>query len=192
MATKPAKSVGNAKRPDSKKKKPVFTAQDGRDQKRDAKRKGLKPGARNSVESKEQKQAREAKNKDARVGSRKPVSLVVEAPVKAPKPVKPAEPKQEKKEVIPEQQIAKWERELDKLENDDRLNALLDKLELEQPVSDEDQEWLDKKLARHQELLKLLGLNEEEKEGSDPDELLQRFIDNDFDPNQFDSRYKED
>lgn len=34
MATKPAKSVGNAKRPDSKKKKPVFTAQDGRDQKK--------------------------------------------------------------------------------------------------------------------------------------------------------------
>ncbi len=192
MATKPAKSVGNAKRPDSKKKKPVFTAQDGRDQKKDAKRKGLKPGARNSVESKEQKQAREAKNKDARVGSRKPVALVVEAPVKAAKPVKPAEPKPEKKEVAPEQQIAKWERELDKLENDDRLNALLDKLELEQPIAEEDQEWLDKKLARHQELLKLLGLNEEEKEGSDPDELLQRFIDNDFDPNQFNSRYKED
>ncbi|MBB6054490.1 MAG: GTPase-activating protein [Gammaproteobacteria bacterium] len=193
MATKPAKSVGNAKRPDSKKKKPVFTAQDGRDQKKDAKRKGLKPGARNSVESKEQKQAREAKNKDARVGSRKPVALVAEAPVKAVKPVKPAEPKPEKKEVAPEQQIAKWERELDKLENDDRLNALLDKLELEQPVSEEEQEWLDKKLARHQELLKLLGLNEEDKEGSsDQDELLQRFIDNDFDPSQFDSRYKED
>lgn len=190
MATKPAKSVGNAKRPDSKKKKPVFTAQDGRDQKKDAKRKGLKPGARNSVESKEQKQAREAKNKDARVGSRKPVALVAEAPVKAVKPVKPAEPKPE---VAPEQQIAKWERELDKLENDDRLNALLDKLELEQPVSEEEQEWLDKKLARHQELLKLLGLNEEDKEGSsDQDELLQRFIDNDFDPSQFDSRYKED
>lgn len=193
MATKPAKSVGNAKRPDSKKKKPVFTAQDGRDQKKDAKRKGLKPGARNSVESKEQKQAREAKNKDARVGSRKPVALVAEAPVKAVKPVKPAEPKPEKKEVAPEQQIAKWERELDKLENDDRLNALLDKLELEQPVSEEEQEWLDKKLARHQELLKLLGLNEEDKEGSsDQDELLQRFIDNDFDSSQFDSRYKED
>ena len=193
MATKPAKSVGNAKRSDSKKKKPVFTAQDGRDQKKDAKRKGLKPGARNSVESKEQKQAREAKNKDARVGSRKPVALVAEAPVKAVKPVKPAEPKPEKKEVAPEQQIAKWERELDKLENDDRLNALLDKLELEQPVSEEEQEWLDKKLARHQELLKLLGLNEEDKEGSsDQDELLQRFIDNDFDPSQFDSRYKED
>ena len=113
--------------------------------------------------------------------------------VKPVKPVKPAEPKPEKKtEAVPEQQIAKWERELDKLENDDRLNALLDKLELEQPISEEDQVWLDKKLARHQELLKLLGLGDDEKEGSDPDELLQRFIDNDFDPNQFDSRYKED
>ena len=193
MATKPEKSAGNAKRPDSKKKKPVFTAQDGRDQKKDAKRKGLKPGARNSVESKEQKQAREAKNKDVRVGSRKPVALVVETPVKTVKPVKPAEPKPEKKtEAAPEQQIAKWERELDKLENDDRLNALLDKLELAQAISVDDQEWLDKKLARHQELLKLLGLNEEEKEASDPDELLQRFIETDFDPKEFDSLYKKD
>jgi Uncharacterized protein conserved in bacteria len=191
MATKPAKSVGNSKRPDSKKKKPAFTELDGREQKKQAKRKGLKPGARNSVESKEH-QAREAKNKDARVGSRKPVALVVETPVKTVKPAKPVEPKPEKKEVPQEQQLAKWERELDKLENDDRLNALLDKLELEQPIAAEDQEWLDKKLARHQELLKLLGLNDEEDEAKDPDELLQRFIDSDFDPSQFDSRYKED
>lgn len=188
MATKPAKSVGNSKRPDSKKKQPVFTAQDGRDQKKQAKRKGLKPGARNSVDSKEQQLAREAKNKDTRVGSRKPVALVLDAPVKVIKPVKPAEPKAEKQDVIPEQQLAKWERELDKLENDDRLNALLDKLELEQPISEDDQEWLDKKLARHQELLKLLGLNEEEHDGSDADELLQRFINTDYDPNQYDNR----
>ena len=52
--------------------------------------------------------------------------------------------------VTQEQQLAKWERELDKLENDDRLNSLLDALELEQTISAEDQEWLDKKLARHQ------------------------------------------
>lgn len=190
MATKPEKSAGNAKRPDNKKKKPAFSAQEAREQKKQAKRKGLRPGARNSVETQEQKN-QTVKNKDARVGSRKPVALVAEAPVAVVKAPKPAAPKAEP-QIPPEQQLAKWERELEKLENDDRLNALLDRLELEQPVSEEDQEWLDKKLARHQELLKLLGLNEEEKEASDPDELLQRFIESDFDPNQFDSRYKED
>ena len=49
MATKPEKSAGNAKRPDNKKKKPAFSAQDAREQKKQAKRKGLRPGARNSA-----------------------------------------------------------------------------------------------------------------------------------------------
>ena len=91
MATKPEKSAGNAKRPDNKKKKPAFSAQDAREQKKQAKRKGLRPGARNSVESQEQK-GQNAKDKDARVGSRKPVALVAGTPVKpatAPKPVAP-------------------------------------------------------------------------------------------------------
>ena len=180
MATKPEKSAGNAKLPDNKKKKPAFSAQDAREQKKQAKRKGLRPGARNSVESQEQK-GQSAKDKDVRVGSRKPVALVAGASVKPAKAPKPVAPKQPEPVVTQEQQLAKWERELDKLENDDRLNELLDKLELEQ--------------ASHQELLKLLkllGLNEEEKEASDPDELLQRFIESDFDPKEFDSRYKED
>ena len=34
MATKPEKSAGNAKRPDNKKKKPAFSAQDAREQKK--------------------------------------------------------------------------------------------------------------------------------------------------------------
>jgi ribosome assembly protein YihI (activator of Der GTPase) len=190
MATKPEKSAGSAKRTDSKKKKPAFSALEAREQKKQAKRKGLRPGARNSADTQEQ-QNQSAKNKDARVGSRKPVALIAEVsakPVKAPKPVVvKVEPV-----VTQDQQLAKWERELDKLENDDRLNTLLDKLELEQAISADDQAWLDQKLARHQELLKLLGLNEEEKEASDPDELLQRFIETDFDPKEFDGRYKED
>lgn len=110
--------------------------------KKQAKRKGLRPGARNSAETQEQKN-QSVKNKDARVGSRKPVALVAEAPVAVVKAPKPAAPKAEP-QMPPEQQLAKWERELEKLENDDRLNALLDKLELEQPISEEDQEWLDK------------------------------------------------
>jgi ribosome assembly protein YihI (activator of Der GTPase) len=191
MATKPEKSAGNAKRPDNKKKKPAFSAQEAREQKRQAKRKGLRPGARNSAESQEQKN-QGAKDKDVRVGSRKPVALVANEPTKPVKTPKPAAPKPAEPVVTQEQQLAKWERELDKLENDDRLNTLLDALELEQAIAAEDQEWLDKKLARHQELLTLLGLNEEEKEPTDPDLLLQRFIESEFDPKQFDGRYKED
>ena len=193
MATKPAKSVGSSKRPDKKKRAPAFTEQDARDMKKKAKRKGLQPGARNNEGQQDQSRSGAKPAKDARVGSRKPVSLVATKPAQAPKPAaKPAAVKQEKKEVIPEQQIAKWERELDKLENDDRLNALLDKLELEHPISDEDQVWLDQKLERHQELLKLLGLNEDGETAVSEDELLQRFIDSSYNPEEYSTNIKED
>ena len=75
---------------------------------------------------------------------------------------------------------------------DDRLNVLLDKLELEQPISDEDQAWLDQKLERHQELLKLLGLNEDGETEASEDELLQRFIDSNYNPAEYSSNIKED
>lgn len=186
MATKPAKSAGSSKRPDQKKNKPTFTAQDARDLKKKAKRKGLEAGARNSTEAKPQSGKNTKTEKDQRVGSRKPIALVVEKTAKPVAKPKPVEAKPEKKEATPEQQMAKWERELDKLENDDRLNALLDKLELEQTISEEDQTWLDKKLARHQELLKLLGLNEGA--DSNEDELLQRFIDSEYNPDTYNTR----
>ncbi len=192
MATKPAKSVGSSKRPDKKKRAPMFTEQDARDLKKKAKRKGLKPGARTNEGQQAQNQSGEKQSKDTRVGSRKPVSLVAAKPVKTPKPAAAPAVKPEKKEVISEQQIAKWERELDKLENDDRLNVLLDKLELEQPISDEDQAWLDQKLERHQELLKLLGLNEDGETEASEDELLQRFIDSNYNPAEYSSNIKED
>lgn len=192
MATKPAKSVGSSKRPDKKKRAPMFTEQDARDLKKKAKRKGLKPGARTNEGQQAQNQSGAKQSKDTRVGSRKPVSLVAAKPVKTPKPAAAPAVKPEKKEVISEQQIAKWERELDKLENDDRLNVLLDKLELEQPISDEDQAWLDQKLERHQELLKLLGLNEDGETEASEDELLQRFIDSNYNPAEYSSNIKED
>ena len=126
MATKPEKSAGNAKRPDSKKKKPAFSAQEAREQKKQAKRKGLRPGARNSVEAQDQK-GQSAKDKDARVGSRKPIALVAEAPVKAAKAPRPVAAKPEPV-VTQEQQLAKWERELDQ----ERLTA-----ELKNPSPDD-------------------------------------------------------
>lgn len=186
MAIKPAKSAGSAKRPDQKRNKPSFTEQDARDLKKKTKRKGLKPGARNNGDATAQTGNGGKVEKDQRVGSRKPVALVVEKQTKAPAKPKPVEAKPVKQEVPQEQQLAKWERELDKLENDDRLNSLLDKLELEQPISEEDQTWLDKKLARHQELLKLLGLNEES--DSTEDELLQRFIESEYNPETYNTR----
>lgn len=112
--------------------------------------------------------------------------------MKVEKPAAPVAPKPEKKEATPEQQIAKWERELDKLENNDRLNALLDKVELEQPISDEDQAWLEQKMERYQELATLLGLNDDEDSDKSEEELLQRFIESEYKPEEFTTRLKEE
>lgn len=184
MATKPAKSVGKVKRPDSKKRKPSFTADDAWELKKQAKRKGLKSGSRNSQPSADELRAPKAP-KDSRIGSRKPIELKAPEAVVVPKPEKPAAPK--KVPLTPEQQQAKWQHELDQLEDDPRLSALLDKVELEQTLRPADQEWLDKTLARYDKLLSLLGLDQDDDGDVDAeDELLNRFMDSHFNPHDFD------
>ncbi|BDY06923.1 Der GTPase-activating protein YihI [Ferrimonas sp. YFM] len=81
---------------------------------------------------------------DPRLGSKKPISLVApqnEAPV-----AKPLSPEQE----------------LEKLENLPRLNDLLDRLDQDEVLSAEDQQWLDAKLDRIEQLMTQLGIELEE------------------------------
>lgn len=179
MATKPASSVGKSKRPDSKKRKPTFTAEDGRALKKEKKRKGLTPGHRNS-DGGDAQQQKQKLSKDTRIGSRKPVEL---KPAKVESAPVVAQPEAKKKvELTPEQQQAKWQAELEQIENDPRLNILLDKVELEQPLEEDDQVWMDKKMARYEKLAELLGLNDEEEDGDEEDELLNRFLDSHYNP----------
>ncbi|TKB51049.1 GTPase-activating protein [Ferrimonas sediminicola] len=99
---------------------------------------------------------------DPRLGSKKPISL--EAPqAEAPK-AKPLSPEQE----------------LEKLENLPRLNALLDRLDREEVLSAEDQQWLDGKLDRIEQLMAQLGIeaeeSEEQEQQTDPEQdLMRRF-----------------
>ena len=63
--------------------------------------------------------------------------------------------------------------ELDMLESDERLDALLERLENDETLSAEDQKWVDAKLDRIDELMQQLGLSydddeeEEEEEGKE-------------------------
>ena len=50
------------------------------------------------------------------------------------------------------------EEELAKLENDERLDTLLDRLEKGETLSGEDQAWLDETLDRIDELMETLGI----------------------------------
>jgi len=138
--------------------------------------KGLTPGSRqNEAMLAEGSGKGRNRNKDPRHGSKKKVSLI--APVEAEKLNIIAEA------VIPEsiapdlEQIAP-ELELELLEQDPRLMDLLDKLDDEQSLSKEDQKWLDKQTARHEYLLGLLGLLEDD-DGELDDGDLSSYLDED-------------
>ncbi|GAB3214776.1 Der GTPase-activating protein YihI [Pseudaeromonas pectinilytica] len=172
------------------------SAHAARQRKRDNKRKGLKAGSRQAVEQETSGIKSGSGSKDPRVGSRKPVALVVE-PAKKPVAAKTAKAVKTA-EQIAEQQAKqlqlKLEQELAAIENDERLNLLLDRLDDGLSVSADDEAWLDARLARHQELLVALGMDDDDDddvaEPASPDDLLQRFINDDFDPSEIDPEYK--
>lgn len=171
------------------------SAHAARQRKRDAKRKGLKAGSRQAAAADKGAANAAGQKKDPRIGSRKPVPLVVAESQKAVvnKPAKPNKSPEQIAEQLAKQQQLKLEQELAAIENDERLNLLLDRLDDGQSVSAEDEAWLDGKLARHQELLAELGIDDEEDEdeqAASPDDLLQRFIEDDFDPSEIDPEFK--
>ncbi|MGL5285301.1 hypothetical protein SAMN05880558_10792 [Aeromonas sp. RU39B] len=162
------------------KKESQESALAGRQRKRIAKRKGLKAGSRHSVADNGGKSGKKEK-KDPRIGSRTPVALIVEAP--KPQPAKSKPVKEEKKPLplTPEQELAM-------IENDDRLNALMDRLDEGETLSPADQAWVEQQVTRHQQLMEELGLVEEDDEDEDDaepasdDELWDRFLDSDYKP----------
>ena len=142
------------------------SAHAARQRKRDAKRKGLKAGSRQAAAQDNGGSNQAGQKKDPRIGSRKPVPLVV-AESKKPtvsKPAKPSKTPEQIAEQLAKQQQLKLEQELAAIENNERLNLLLDRLDDGQSVSADDEAWLDAKLARHQELLAELGIDDEDED----------------------------
>jgi len=119
----------------------------GRDLKKQKKQKGLKSGNRHSDETEGNKLFR-SKAPDPRIGSKKKIPLIVEAPKKLSK--------QERRE--------KAENELAILENDTQFNVLLDRLEQGEKLGEGLQNYVDEKLNRIEKLMKQLGLYEDEED----------------------------
>ncbi|NGN99685.1 GTPase-activating protein [Grimontia sp. S25] len=117
--------------------------------KRKNKRKGLKSGSRHS-EGKIAQQRQAQAQRDPRLGSKKPIQLVVEA---KPHP-KSAEAKKARR--------LSAEQELEMLENDAQLNVLLDRIENGDSLGAGLQQYVDEKLDRIEVLMKQLGLFEED------------------------------
>jgi len=127
--------------------------QEARDRKRDKKHSGNASGSRANPVTEKQKSGSGNKSKDPRIGSKKPIALGGDAEVTKPvKPVKAAKPQPEKKPRLTPQE------ELAMLENDERLDKLLDRLEKGDSLPAEEQAWLDQTLDRIDVLMEQLGI----------------------------------
>lgn len=132
-----------------------------REDKKKRKHKGLASGSRHSaVENQENHQA--LMKKDPRIGSRKKVPLIVEFVNKPEKGMTIPAPKTvEKKPALDPMQ------ELEQLENNECLNALLDELDAGKTLSAEDQKFVDECLDRIAQLMDELGIADEEENEDD-------------------------
>ncbi|MCD1126517.1 Der GTPase-activating protein YihI [Jinshanibacter sp. LJY008] len=152
---------GNNKVAKVKRKSREEVDAEARARKRAKKHRGNSAGARTNVDSQSGKNQKSVGAfKDPRIGSKTPVPLIVEgnqsvvAKPKAPKPPKATS-------VPPEQELAL-------LENDDRLNELLDAIDDGKELSAAEQRYVDNTLDRIDELMSILGIDL----GDDEDDLL--------------------
>lgn len=139
-----------------------------REDKKKRKHKGLPSGSRH-IDPTVKKNEVVKEVKDPRIGSRKKVPLMVEFINKPEKgqqiqPVIPAE--LQKPTLTPEMELAQ-------LENNECLHQLLDELDSGKVLSVEDQKFVDECLDRIDELMTILGIEDEEDD--DGSALLRQF-----------------
>lgn len=163
---KPAHKPQNSAAPKVKRKSNEDKNQEARDRKRDKKRRGHAAGSRANPVTAQNGKNSAAKEKDPRIGSKKPVPLLKEG-VAVAKPVKKA-PVEQKPLMEPADELAM-------LENDERLDSLLDRLENGEVLSAEDQAWLDQTLDRIDVLMEQLGIGLDDDE-DEADEDMYRLL----------------
>ncbi|MDP4945194.1 Der GTPase-activating protein YihI [Alishewanella sp. SMS8] len=142
-----------------------------RETKEETKKKGsgLKSGTRNSMQQSKDAQAEANKaKKDPRIGSKKPIALIAEPTLVEQMPnVVSAIPKAQLKAVKAETLTP--EQELASIEADERLQALLERVEQDEVLTGKDAKYFNSKTARLSELLQLLGLDDADDEATRSD-----------------------
>ncbi|POP40505.1 Der GTPase-activating protein YihI [Superficieibacter electus] len=142
--------------------------QEARALKRKKKHRGHSAGSRASGSEGASGTKGQKQQKDPRIGSKTPIPLgVTDAPV-----TRQHKPKSEKPMLSPQD-------ELDMLENDERLDALLERLEEGEALTAEEQSWVDAKLDRIDELMQKLGLSyddEDDEEEAEKQEDMMRLL----------------
>ncbi|WMO15030.1 Der GTPase-activating protein YihI [Pseudoalteromonas piscicida] len=161
---------------------------------RSKKTKGKKPGSRNAPEILVKEQSNTTTNKDPRVGSKKPISLVAE-----PQPTKSNTQPEMKRHLQPQVKLTTAvetltpEQELEQLENDERLMALLERHERGELLTGKDAKYFNRGIARHQELCEILGIDDEfEEDDMLEDDPMDQFMSNDLANEWLDDDFEED
>lgn len=145
-----------------------------REEKRKRKHKGLDSGSRHSASSNANKN-QQTEVKDPRIGSRKKVPLVVEF-VNKPEKGQFIQPvKTDEKTTALDPML-----ELERLENNECLNDLLDQLDAGKILSKEDQTFVDECLDRIAQLMDELGITDEEEGEEDVLRTFERIDINQF------------
>ena len=115
---------------------------------------GKPAGSRNNPEQVKLSPNSVKQQQDPRLGSKKPVQLVIEK-------TETKQIKQKPKHFSPAQ-------ELNAIEQDERLAALIEKLDSGARLSREDSEYVDMNMQRHRLLCELLGIADEAEEIETP------------------------
>lgn len=138
-----------------------------RERKKQKKKRGHIAGSRYQERSNAQNSNYPSMEKDPRIGSKKPIPLLIDA-------------KEEKALNTNKQKINKVEKsilspaeELVLLENDERLAALLTDLEEGKKLAKDEMTYVDSKLDRIDTLLKIVGIELDDEEDDDkPDDIM--------------------
>lgn len=140
---------------------------EARERKRQKKHRGHTAGSRSQA-AETTKTAGQRANRDPRIGSKKPVPLGGEHEDTTVQSLPPAQVESVAARLAPEEELAL-------LENDERLDALLERLDNGETLSAEDQQWVDKTLDRINDLMDILGieLGDDEEEEEPQEDMLQ-------------------
>ena len=142
------------------------------------KRTGNKAGTRNAQDALNEQQSSGKQRKDTRLGSKKPISLVPEVASTEQQPVfkRHLKPQVELRKVN-EPELSP-EQELEQIENDLKLMSLLERQNAGEVLVGKDAKYLNAKVARHQALCDLLGIEDEDE--FDDEDMLDQFMSNDL------------
>lgn len=153
-----------------KKKSRAELDAEGRERKREKKRRGNPIGSRSNGNDRDKKRSGDKQEKDPRIGSKVPVPLIVGEKATTVKPaVKPV--------VEPQKPRLSPQEELEMLENDERLDDLLARLEQGEKLSPEDNAYVDNKLDRIDTLMEELGINlEKDDSEEEPQEDIMQLL----------------